>query len=103
MIAPLANLAVLIDQVRRMTARCGISVFSGLAVTIDQVRRMTARWGQPYLYSWITKNHLLFFLDCAGTEEAPNLSIPTSCWTADPRADSFRDKWWLMSGDTDFR
>lgn len=79
-----------------------IAPLSSLAPVIDQARRMTGRWGLPYLYCWITKNHLQLFLDCAGKEEALDISIPTSCWTADPRADSFKDKWWLMSGDTDF-
>ncbi|MDD5326180.1 MAG: GNAT family N-acetyltransferase, partial [Polaromonas sp.] len=92
---------------RRLEGSCElldvIAPLANLAVLIDQARRMTARWGLPYLYCWITKNHLPLLLDCAGREEALNVSIPTSCWTADPRADSFKGKWWLMSGDTDFR
>ena len=92
---------------RRLEASCElldvIAPLDNLARVIDQARRMTARWGLGHLYCWITQNHASRFVDCDGKEEALNVSIPTSCWTADPRADSFRDKWWLMSGDTDFR
>lgn len=95
-----------IGVLRRHEASCElldvIAPLSNLAAVIDQMRRMTARWGLPYLYCWITKNHLPLFLACAGEEEPLDISIPTSCWTADPRADGFKDKWWLMSGDTDF-
>ena len=92
---------------RRLEASCElldvIAPLASLPLVIDQARRLTARWGLAHLYCWITKNHAPLFVDCGGQEVALNVSIPTSCWTDDPRADSFRDKWWLMSGDTDFR
>lgn len=80
-----------------------IGPLASLPMLIDQARRLTALWGLPYLYCWITKNYLPPFLACAGKEEIINVTIPTSCWTNDPRAEVFKDKWWLMSGDTDFR
>ncbi len=92
---------------RRLEESCElldvIAPLSNLALVIDQARRMTARWGLAHLYCWITQNHAPLFVACAGKEEALDVTIPTSCWTADPRADSFKGKWWLMSGDTDFR
>lgn len=92
---------------RRLEASCElldvIAPIGNLPLLIDQARRLTARWNLPYLYCWITKNYLPLFLSCSGKEEDINVTIPTSCWTDDPRADSFKDKWWLMSGDTDFR
>ena len=80
-----------------------IAPLANLAAVLDQARRMTARWGLPYLYCWITTNHADRFLACGGKQEMLNVFIPTSCWTDDPRVDMLRDKWWLMSGDTDFR
>lgn len=74
-----------------------------LPLVIDQARRLTALWGLKRLYCWITSNHAQRFVDCAGTQEPLNITIPTSSWTNDPRANVFKDKWWLMSGDTDFR
>lgn len=92
---------------RRMEAMCElvdvITPLANLPLLIDQARRLTGLWNLPYLYCWITKNHLSRFLATGGQEVALNVSIPTSCWTDDPRADVFKDRWWLMSGDTDFR
>jgi hypothetical protein len=92
---------------RRLEASCElldvIGPLANLPILVDQARRLTALWGSPYLYCWITKNYMPLFLACAGEEEPLNVTIPTSCWTDDPRAEIFKDKWWLMSGDTDFR
>jgi hypothetical protein len=79
-----------------------IAPLAHLPLLLDQARRLTALWQLPYLYCWITKNYLPLFMACAGTEEALNVTIPTSCWTDDARAQVFKDRWWLMSGDTDF-
>lgn len=70
---------------------------------IDQARRLSGRWGLPSLYTWTASTHLPLFLACGGTEEALNVLIPASSWTADPQSELFVGKWWLMSGDTDFR
>ena len=80
-----------------------IAPLANLPLVIDQARRMTARWGLSRLYCWVTQRHASRFVDCAGKEEALDVMIPTSCWTDDPRADALKGKWWLMSGDTDFR
>lgn len=92
---------------RRLEASCEmldvIAPLANIALVVDQARRMTARWGLPYLYCWITTNHAHQFVACGGKEEALNVFIPTSCWTDDPRVDMLKDKWWLTSGDTDFR
>jgi hypothetical protein len=92
---------------RRLEGMCElvdvITPLANLPLLIDQARRRTGLWGLPYMYCWITKNHLPRFLATEGKEVALNVSIPTSCWTNDPRANIFKDRWWLMSGDTDFR
>ncbi|MES2949235.1 MAG: GNAT family N-acetyltransferase [Pseudomonadota bacterium] len=80
-----------------------IAPLANLPVLVDQARRLTGLWGLSSLYCWITKNHLPHFLVAEGKELPLNVTIPTSCWTNDPRADVFKDRWWLMSGDTDFR
>ena len=80
-----------------------IGPLSSLALLIDQARRMTSRWALPHLYCWITTNHMHRFIDCGGTQEALDLSIPASSWTKNPQSELFKDKWWLMAGDTDFR
>lgn len=92
---------------RRLEGSCElldvIAPLAYLPLLIDQARRLTGLWGIPYLYCWITKNYAQRFLDCGGKEESLNICVPNSAWTNDPRAEVFKDKWWLMSGDTDFR
>lgn len=92
---------------RRLEGSCElldvIAPLANLPQLIDQARRLTGVWGIPYVYCWITKNHAQRFLDCEGKEESLNICVPNSAWTNDPRAEVFKDKWWLMSGDTDFR
>ena len=80
-----------------------IAPLAHFALVIDQARRLTGRWGLPSLYAWTTTNHLPLFVACEGTEEPLNVLIPASSWTADPQSELFVGKWWLMSGDTDFR
>lgn len=92
---------------RRLDTSCElldvVSPMANLVLVLDQARRLTGIWGLQSLYCWITKNHVQRFLDCEGVEEALSISVPNSAWTNDPRAEIFRGKWWLMSGDTDFR
>lgn len=95
-----------IAVLRRHEASCElldvIGPLRNLAMVVDQARRMTGNWGLPYLYCWITRNHLPLFLACQGKEEALDICIPTSCWTSDARAEKMKGAWWLMAGDTDF-
>jgi hypothetical protein len=80
-----------------------IAPLANLGLILDQARRLTARWGAPYLYCWITTNYAPLFLQCEGQEEPLDISIPASSWTKNPQSELFVGKWWLMSGDTDFR
>jgi hypothetical protein len=92
---------------RRLETTCElldvIAPLANMALIVDQARRMTALWGLTYLYCWTTTNHAPLFVACGGKEEALNVFVPTSCWTDDPRVNMLKDKWWLTSGDTDFR
>ncbi len=81
-----------------------IAPMGNLPLLIDQARRVAGLWGLSHLYCWITKNHAQHFLSCGDAkEESLNIRIPASCWTDESRVDVFKDRWWLMSGDTDFR
>ena len=92
---------------RRLESACElldvIGPLSSLAMMIDQARRMTSRWSLSHLYCWITTNHVQRFIECGGTQKALDISIPASSWTQNPQSELFKDKWWLMAGDTDFR
>lgn len=80
-----------------------IGPLAHMATLVDQARRLTAQWGRPRLYGWISRNYVQCWLDTGAVEEALDIQIPTSCWTADARADVLRERWWLTAGDTDFR
>lgn len=80
-----------------------VAPLHAIAVLIDQARRLAALWGKETVYCWITANQVRHFLVHGGVQGDPDVSIPTSVWTHDARAHLFKDKWWLMSGDTDFR
>jgi hypothetical protein len=92
---------------RRLEGSCElldiVAPLANVAIVVDQARRLTARWALPYLYCWITSNYASVFVACGGKEQELNVFIPTSCWTDDPRVDMLKDRWWLTSGDTDFR
>ncbi len=80
-----------------------VAPLRNLKVLIQHARRMVARWGGTELYCWIPKNQLKHFSTLEGAERDLGIAIPNSSWTNHPRAEIFNDKWWLMSGDTDFR
>ena len=80
-----------------------VAPLQAIATLIDHARRLTARWGKESVYCWITANQVQHFLIHGGVQGDPDVAIPTSVWTQDARAHVFKDKWWLMSGDTDFR
>ncbi|MBC7620136.1 MAG: GNAT family N-acetyltransferase [Candidatus Saccharibacteria bacterium] len=92
---------------RRLEGSCElldvIAPLAKLALVIDQARRLTKRWALPYLYCWITTNYASVLVACGGKDQELNVFIPTSCWTDDPRVDMVKGRWWLTSGDTDFR
>lgn len=69
---------------------------------IDQARRLTGRWGARSLFSWITRQHIEHFLTSDVSITDPDVSIPTNVWVDGPSVESLKDRWWLMSGDTEF-
>ncbi len=79
-IGPLANIPELVKEARRLAAQCG---------------------GKG-LFAWITRQHGERFAATGGELRPLDVSIPTSVWTPGPDPEQLKDKWWLMSGDTDF-
>ncbi|UHD14532.1 GNAT family N-acetyltransferase [Thiocapsa bogorovii] len=75
---------------------------SNLPVLVDQARRLTALWGLPSVFCWITQQHVSALGGPDGEVKDLDISIPTSVWVDGPAPERLRDRWWLMSGDTDF-
>ena len=80
-----------------------IAPLANFVRVIDQARRLCGRWGLPSLYGWTSSTQLPVFLIGGGVEEPLNVQIPASSWTDDPQFELFVGKWWMTSGDTDFR
>ncbi len=70
---------------------------------VGQARRLLAHWGVGELYAWISRHQAGRFTATGGEERPLDVRIPTSIWIDGPPVESVRDRWWLMSGDTDFR
>jgi hypothetical protein len=43
------------------------------------------------------------FVETGGVAHPLDMNIPTDVWSPGPLVDKVKGKWWLMSGDTDFR
>ena len=92
---------------RRHEDKCEIVDMIGplknVAKLVDQARRMTSRWGMAEVYGWVTHQHALLFSRTGAKVYPLDIYIPASIRVTGPPIESIKDKWWLMSGDTDFR
>ena len=69
---------------------------------IHHARRLVANFDTQSLRGWITQSHQEAFM-VEGTEAVEtDVVIPGIEWVAGPKLSDVRDRWWLMSGDTDF-
>jgi hypothetical protein len=62
------------------------------------------RLGAGELYAWITQSHRHLFVPTGAREEPTEIRVPTAIWGgyAPIPIARVRDRWWLMSGDSDF-
>lgn len=80
-----------------------ISPLSKIPILVDQALRVAHRWGCETLYCWATDYHASRF-DCqGGVITSLDISVPASLWPPGRETAHLRQKWWLMSGDTEFR
>ncbi len=80
-----------------------IAPLSEIPLLIMHARRLAGINGHHRLFCRITENFATYFTVADGKKQASDFRIPASIWDAAPSADSLRNRWWLMSGDTDFR
>ena len=75
------------------------------AQLVHAARQRTAMAGAGHCQAWITASHAAM-LQSAGVPcrvERLGITVPANAHTPGPAPARFRDKWFLMSGDTDFR
>jgi hypothetical protein len=70
---------------------------------ILHARRLAGINGHQRLYCKITENFAAHFTATGGIQQALDFRIPASIWDCAPAIELLRDRWWLMSGDMDFR
>jgi hypothetical protein len=75
-----------------------------IPLLVLQARRLAGRWGKATVYGWITRQYARRLAGANGCVTDPDIRIPTNAWVhqALSAADLY-DRWWLTSGDTDFR
>ena len=80
-----------------------IAPLRNIPCLVDQARRLITRWGVGELYCWVSRHQAWRFTATDGRVHPLDIRIPTSVWINGPPVEMVRDRWWLMSGDTDFR
>jgi len=71
-----------------------------IPLLLRQTRRVVASWGRSTLSLWITEQCAHWF---GGGEIHPlEVRIPHCIWYEGPPTEEVRGHWWLMGGDTDF-
>lgn len=79
-----------------------VAPLAQIPLLIDQARRLAGRGGATSLFAWITRQHRSRFVDRDATVADPDVCIPTNVWVEGPGVEQLRERWWLMSGDTEF-
>ncbi len=80
-----------------------IAPLAEIPLLITHARRLAGIHGASRVFCRITENFAAHFSAAGGTKQELDIHIPSNIWSTGPPISSLRDHWWLMSGDTDFR
>lgn len=80
-----------------------VAALSEIPELIAHARRLAGINGHQRLYCRITENFATPFAATGGIQQTLDFRIPASIWDSAPSIELIRDRWWLMSGDMDFR
>lgn len=69
----------------------------------DQARRIAGLRDGAMLYTWITEHQAQLLTATGGTLGTIDVGIPANVWVPGLSISMLNDRWFLMSGDTDFR
>ncbi len=79
-----------------------IAPLRAIKALIHCLRRFAWRLGASKVYTWITEQNTSLFATDESEISPTGVIIPQNKWTPSISADKLLDRWWLMSGDTDF-
>lgn len=80
-----------------------IAPLAEIARAIAHALRHCGKLGAERMFCRITENFASVFEVANGTRNDLGIRIPTSIWTRGPAPSKIAGRWWLMSGDTDYR
>lgn len=74
-----------------------------IPLLVIHARRLAGMNNHQRLGCQITENFASYFVATGGSQLALPIRIPANIWSAGPAPARLKDRWWLMSGDMDFR
>ena len=80
-----------------------IAPLAEIPLLITQARRLAALSNSSRLFCRITANFVSCFEHTDANEQLMPIKIPTNIWSDGPAAETLKNRWWLMGGDMDFR
>ena len=80
-----------------------IASLAEIPLLITHARRLAGIHGAIRVFCQITENFTSYFAKTGGTQRNANIHIPASAWSNGPTPETLKNRWWLMSGDKDFR
>lgn len=80
-----------------------IAPLSQIPLLITHARRIARINGDQRVFCQVTKNFADYFVSINGILNELPIHIPANAWSDGPSPKSMIDRWWLMSGDMDFR
>jgi hypothetical protein len=76
---------------------------SDLPDLLETARQQMEAWGVTSLKLWLTERHSRLVQELADTTESTEFRIMANPFSSGGKPERFADRWWLTSGDTDYR
>lgn len=67
------------------------------------VQGHAARCGLTRVFGWITASQQAYFAAAGATLASTDIIVPANVWSQGPAPATQSNRWWLTSGDTDFK
>jgi hypothetical protein len=80
-----------------------VCALADLPMLAQVVRRHAHKCGAGRVFGWITESQQHRFASVGAQLSPTEIIVPADKWSDDPLPQTQRGRWWLMSGDTDFR
>lgn len=74
-----------------------------LPMAVSQVRYLASLWKLPKVVFWATDRYAAIFSRLGAARRSMEIVIPVSCWPDEGNVKNYAGRWWLTSGDSDFR